>query len=714
MLFFVAAVQADWVPADGYKMHYPQLPDEDGWNVFAGNGQVLADDWQCSETGPVDEIHFWGSWDDGLAGPIESFYVAIFSDVPDPNPQDPADYSMPGQMLWERYFAPGEVVIRHITPDPQTWEGWYDPATGLMQQNDHDNYYQYNLENIPNPFAQVQGTIYWLVVTAFTTGQDPLPLWGWKSSENHWNDAAVFYNQGWQPLSEPQTGAPITNAYNITVGPDGSFWSGGGQDAFGQGWYFYQESEWWNIWFYDHPYDTNRMKRIHIEFDVFPTDMQFPSFLELAVNWSTEAWSIEQPPADSAPPLPGVPEDLYIGRYTLYIGEVVPGHYIYEYEILDFNPEWVSIDVRGYNYTIPMGLITHTCLSRGPIDLSFVINHQTTGACCDPAGNCYVTTRSACEVIDNTYMGDNTQCLGDANGNGQDDLCESNQGLKWSQPPDLAPTGMDVVATQPLTVLADDFLCSETGPVSEIHVWGSWLHDLYPGGPGNVTFFLSLHADIPASQSGTGYSMPGALLWMRPFQPGEFQFRPYAFGLNEGWFDPSQMYYDPNGDTQCWEYIFTLGDEELIQTGSEAQPIVYWLDVQAVVPEQGYYFGWKTSITHWNDDAVYAIGMEPPMTPWMEMRYPPLHPWAGQSIDLAFSLYGGDCCHVRGDINHDGSGPDITDLVYLVTYMFQGGPVPPCLPEADVNASGGGPDIADLVYLVTYMFQGGPPPIPCP
>ncbi len=61
------------------------------------------------------------------------------------------------------------------------------------------------------------------------------------------------------------------------------------------------------------------------------------------------------------------------------------------------------------------------------------------------------------------------------------------------------------------------------------------------------------------------------------------------------------------------------------------------------------------------------------------------------------------------DMNGDGNGPDIADLVYLVDYMFQGGdpPIPdPCV--ADVNGDGNGPDIADLVYLVDYMFTGGP------
>ncbi|HOP07786.1 MAG TPA: thrombospondin type 3 repeat-containing protein [candidate division Zixibacteria bacterium] len=74
----------------------------------------------------------------------------------------------------------------------------------------------------------------------------------------------------------------------------------------------------------------------------------------------------------------------------------------------------------------------------------------------------------------------------------------------------------------------------------------------------------------------------------------------------------------------------------------------------------------------------------------------------------------GGCCVVMGDINNDGTGPDISDLVYLVSYMFSGGPTPVCLDACDIDGSGSGPDISDLVYLVTYMFSGGPAPAPCP
>ena len=64
---------------------------------------------------------------------------------------------------------------------------------------------------------------------------------------------------------------------------------------------------------------------------------------------------------------------------------------------------------------------------------------------------------------------------------------------------------------------------------------------------------------------------------------------------------------------------------------------------------------------------------------------------------------------VCGDIDGSGSGPDISDLTYLVAYMFHGGPEPPDMTAADVNGSGPIIDIIDLTDLVTFMFLGGGP-----
>ncbi|MFH1686556.1 MAG: putative Ig domain-containing protein [bacterium] len=64
--------------------------------------------------------------------------------------------------------------------------------------------------------------------------------------------------------------------------------------------------------------------------------------------------------------------------------------------------------------------------------------------------------------------------------------------------------------------------------------------------------------------------------------------------------------------------------------------------------------------------------------------------------------------YLCGDVDGNGVGPNIEDLVYLVNYMFNGGPPPPVMAATDVDGNGEGPNIADLVYLVSYMFSGGP------
>lgn len=73
------------------------------------------------------------------------------------------------------------------------------------------------------------------------------------------------------------------------------------------------------------------------------------------------------------------------------------------------------------------------------------------------------------------------------------------------------------------------------------------------------------------------------------------------------------------------------------------------------------------------------------------------------------------CLDGRGNIDGSIDGEiNIADLVYMVAYMFAGGPVPPCLEEADVDATNDpNLNIADLVYLVSFMFSQGPAPLSC-
>jgi len=68
--------------------------------------------------------------------------------------------------------------------------------------------------------------------------------------------------------------------------------------------------------------------------------------------------------------------------------------------------------------------------------------------------------------------------------------------------------------------------------------------------------------------------------------------------------------------------------------------------------------------------------------------------------------FGGD--FLCGDANSSGF-VDIDDIVYLISYLFQGGPAPEPLEAGEVDCAGT-IDIDDVVYLITYLFAGGPPP----
>jgi outer membrane protein assembly factor BamB len=64
---------------------------------------------------------------------------------------------------------------------------------------------------------------------------------------------------------------------------------------------------------------------------------------------------------------------------------------------------------------------------------------------------------------------------------------------------------------------------------------------------------------------------------------------------------------------------------------------------------------------------------------------------------------------ICGDANGDGS-VNVADAVYLINYVFKGGPAPDPVCAGDANGDGS-VNIADAVYLIAYVFSGGPPPV---
>jgi len=62
---------------------------------------------------------------------------------------------------------------------------------------------------------------------------------------------------------------------------------------------------------------------------------------------------------------------------------------------------------------------------------------------------------------------------------------------------------------------------------------------------------------------------------------------------------------------------------------------------------------------------------------------------------------------IRGDSNGDGI-VDMSDAIYTMEYLYQGGPEPSCLAAANANDLWFGPDLGAAILTLAFLFQGLP------
>jgi hypothetical protein len=217
-------------------------------------------------------------------------------------------------------------------------------------------------------------------------------------------------------------------------------------------------------------------------------------------------------------------------------------------------------------------------------------------------------------------------------------------GVKWEQQPDTSEyegygTGMDIRFDRTDGInrlLADDFLCTETGPIRRIKLWGSWHNDVKCQ---INKIHLSIHNDKPAAEN-YGMSEPNALLWSKEFSPADFNETLYNSNVTEWWWDPYMNVVVYPGDHQIWQYDINIPRGAFVQQGNSSNPIVYWLDAYVELDPMDpnfltAQFGWKTSSQHWNDAGVWWA---PQWNQWNELLYPS-GPYYYHSVDLAFGIY---------------------------------------------------------------------------
>jgi hypothetical protein len=221
--------------------------------------------------------------------------------------------------------------------------------------------------------------------------------------------------------------------------------------------------------------------------------------------------------------------------------------------------------------------------------------------------------------------------------------------LKWLQVPEQGQEGVDVNNTY--HQLADDFQCTASGPITDIHIWGSFWNDILPpGGPDQLGFKLSIWSDVPAGIDAE-YSHPGEQLWSHTFPPGTyFAGRIWTVQEGEWWHDPGSTTWIHPGDFNIYQFDFyPPAADAFVQIEGN----IYWLAVEYFYDEPGIEFGWKTTPDAFNDDAVYWDPTLPPIY-WKDLVYGPTHERSGESLELAFALSG-----VEGDVEDWGDAPDV-------------------------------------------------------
>lgn len=164
--------------------------------------------------------------------------------------------------------------------------------------------------------------------------------------------------------------------------------------------------------------------------------------------------------------------------------------------------------------------------------------------------------------------------------------------------------------------------------------------------------------------------------------------------------------------------------------GSPMPTFQWWYDtIPGVVEDVSEYIYVSTdplvpegppTVVHFND---YAPGTEYYL--WPDALTEGVYYWKvvsyiyegieSESVIESFEYIIPCCVDPTGNVNGDAlQEVDLSDLIYLVNYLFNGGPIPDCIEEANVNGDiEENVDLSDLIALVNYLFLGGAAPADC-
>jgi hypothetical protein len=597
------------VKLDASTAKWVQWPDgsTNGLDVRAARPMILASDFVCKTNGLITQIQLWGSWLNDAIDTNAVFQLSFWSDVP-AGRQPP--YSHPGRLLWRTIAQPGQYRMQVVAEGP---ESFFDPnlgAQGLVGSDKQMWRYDFTIPAL-QAFRQTNGTIYWLAVSVKTATSDK--LFGWKTSLIPWNDDAVYGHVDdrwlalgdWRELRHPRSQQSLDLAFALTTTPATKV-----------------ERD---------DYDNSRVQ-LTLEAptgEQSAVQLEGSSTMQVAVGAQGEASDLDGNGLDQAPAalvsldVAGT-SALGLVRLGLDASQASLGQIEEQANntpgLLDVPPFTAVGSAQSiFDVSVEVEVAGQVYTAAGPVHWQGTLTHKPFAE----EETLVNPTAPRVALLDATGKLTGYTIVGLT-------LTPNARISKWYQPPDVSENGLDVQATLP-KALADDFKCSGSGPITDLHVWGSWLNDLVDR---QVVFNLGIWSDASA---GAAPSRPGILLWRGVFTPGQYNSQ-LAAQASERFYDPSLLGTAGassilGSDTAVWRYDFYVATNKAFwQTNGQ----IYWLSVQAqTTATQNAIFGWKTSPTHWRSDAVFGVLQEGTVaTPWKEV----VHPETGASLDLSFKL----------------------------------------------------------------------------
>ena len=775
--------RADWPNTNATKYYQPPDLTPASYNVLAaqppaGSGTglplILADDFPCTLTGPITDIHIWASWlgDTATANiPDMPITLGFWSDVPASNNVDGQTVpSHPGILLWTQTFQPGGAIPGHYKKVPVSWapSQFWDPdpfPAGSIMGNDNINW-QYNFypdPAQPNGLFVQQGTAtaptnYWLSVTAGTN----VVAFGWRTAAVHYNDDAVFGHMDpvtgttplgdWQELSSPQTPTrSLDLAFALTTTnqppppsptptnkwvqyPD--LQSGFGLDVSATS-----------------PNVANGLLTLADDFKctvVGPiTNIQFwasfnndmpPGANTFVVSiWSDapkgpngfsqpfiRLWSQTYNPGDYLPPMPaGTGTEHFYDPTTSTPPSSESVVWLYSFDVFPTNT--FCQQGQGTVYWVSVASLSPPA-AYWQWGWKTSTNHWgDTGVWgkVDPnSANLLVPWQPLFNPLVTAAVPAPVDFAFRINSGPPSPDCDPALG-GVIQPPDTSTNGLDVWALTPAMV-GDDFLCHVRGYISGFSIWGSWLNDQVDT---NALFQVNLWTDVPASPAAGPYSHPGSLVCSSVFSPPQtpgdalrYQSSLFRTNLQENFYYPN-----PPGtaglignDTQIWRYDFFPFVPSCFEQegGPFANGKTYWVTV-SYLPSPGNatadFFGWKTSTTHFQDAAVFGTNGS---------TWTPLYdPRSGTQLDLAKVVWKFSVTGINKDVvnNTPTTATGIQIILkgaHLITWYFSAPPWANFSTSFDAAGdtvlqwSGGATVPPGGISHVGFEMPGkGPPPI---